>query len=307
MKTVDLTKENGMAAPTGLHYERLAGAERCAARTLWEQIFVEDTARFLDYYFSEKITDAGIHVLKDAGGQIVSMVHANPYAVMMHGMRRKAYYIVGVATAEPYRRRGCMAFLLHRAVRSAKQEGCPFVFLMPADAAIYTPFGFRYEGRLPVWKRSGNAAQAAGIRISSYSASDAEALAAYAAKALAERYDTYCVHDTAYFERLSRELASQNGGISLLWRRDGGKEPKTESQKAGERQAEKRTTDGREPDPALCGYCCYACEGEEFLQEVVVDREAETLFVEKSREERILFLPLEKGCPFGRTYFPEIV
>ncbi|MCM1536833.1 MAG: GNAT family N-acetyltransferase [bacterium] len=306
MKTVDLTKESGMAAPAGLHYERLTGAEGCAARALWERIFVEDTARFLDYYFSEKITDARIHVLKDDDGQIVSMVHTNPYGVMMHGIRRKAYYIVGVATAEPYRHRGCMAFLLHRAVWSAKQEGCPFVFLMPADTAIYEPFGFRYEGRLPVWKR-GRAAHVAGIRISAYSADDAEILAAYAGKTLAERYDTYCVHDKIYFERLSRELASQNGGISLLWRRENGQEPDAEGGKAGDRQAEKWTADGQEPEPVLCGYCCYACEGEEFLQEVVVDREAEALFIEKSREERIMFLPLEKEYSFGRTYFPEIV
>lgn len=315
MKTVDLTGKCCMAAPAGLHYEELAGEEGCAARALWEQVFAEDTASFLDYYFSEKVMNARVHVLKNDEGQIISMVHANPYDVMMYGTRRRAYYIVGVATAEPYRHRGCMAFLLHKAVSSAKNEGCPFVFLMPADAAIYEPFGFRFGGRLSVWERrsclggwmaqnrsfgaasvkaeeradgGGNAAGFAGLRVSSYAGTDAGVLAAYAEKKLAERYDTCCVHDEAYFGRLSRELASQNGGIYLLWRQE-------------------QTGAGKPSKETLCGYVCRACEGEEYLQEVVVDREAEALFHEKSREERIMFLLLEKDCQLGRTYFPEIV
>lgn len=309
MKTVDLTKEISAAEPAGLHYEKLSEAEGRLTRALWEQVFTEDTTSFLDYYYSEKTIGAHIHVLQDDNGQIVSMVHANPYDVLIHGVRRRAYYIVGVATAQPYRHRGCMAFLLRKAVCLAKSEGCPFVFLMPADAAIYEPFGFRYGGRLSVWERStclkirmeqnmpsgsvsvraaewtrkgGDAADFTGLRISAYSAADAGALAAYAGKTLAERYDTYCVHDEAYFGRLGRELASENGGIYLVWRQEHEKD-------------------------TLCGYFCYACEEQEYLQEVVVDREAEALFFEKNTEERIMFLPLEEACPYGRLYFPEIV
>ncbi|MBD5481710.1 MAG: GNAT family N-acetyltransferase [Lachnospiraceae bacterium] len=295
MKTVDLTKTGGGEPPADLHYEALSGNEGLLTRALWERVFSEDTAEFLRYYFREKITDARIHVLKDDNGRVVSMVHANPYDVMMHGARRRAYYIVGVATSEPYRHRGCMAFLLQKAVCQAKSEGCPFVFLMPADAAIYEPFGFRYVGQHSVWARSAHLKERmtrnlpsvsddADLRISAYSSSDAGALAAYAEKTLAERYDTYCVHDEAYFERLSRELASENGGIYLLWR-----------------ECEEACND------TLCGYFCYACEGEEYLQEVIVDREAEALFYEKNREERIMFLSLEEAYAYGRTYFPEMV
>ncbi|MDE6420946.1 MAG: GNAT family N-acetyltransferase [Lachnospiraceae bacterium] len=309
MKTVDLTKAGGGQTPSDLHYEALSGKDGLLTRALWEQVFPEDTAEFLRYYFREKIMDARIHVLKDDNGRVVSMVHANPYDVMIHGVRRRAYYIVGVATLESYRHRGCMAFLLQKAVLQAKSEKCPFVFLMPADAAIYEPFGFRYVGQhscrarsahlkermmrnLPSFSDAGSLrlsaysfSDADRLRISAYSSSDAGVLAAYAEKTLAERYDTYCVHDEAYFERLSRELASENGGIYLLWRREC-------------EEACKNT---------LCGYFCYACEGEEYLQEVIVDREAEMLFYEKSREKRIMFLSLEEACAYGRTYFPEMV
>lgn len=329
MKTIDLTKESAAAAPLGLHYEMLNGREGIKTRTLWEQVFTEDTAEFLHYYFKEKITGAHIHVLKDESGQIVSVVHENPYDVMIHGVRRKAYYIVGVATAKPYRHQGCMAFLLQKAVLFAKGEGCPFVFLMPADAAIYEPFGFRYSGQLTMWERSaqlkermagklpvgvaakaiGSAAEtdaSAGLLLSVYSEADAGALAAYAEKALAERFDTYCVHDEAYFARLNRELASENGAVYLLWR--GEQRPAGEQMPAGERQmVEGYAKAGERQTAMLCGYFCYACEAEEYLQEVVVEKEAESLFCKKGKEERIMFLPLEKDAPCGRTYFPEIV
>lgn len=309
MKTVDLIKTGGGGPPSNLHYEALSGKEGLLTRALWEKVFSEDTAEFLRYYFREKITDARIHVLKDDNGRVVSMVHANPYDVMIHGVRRRAYYIVGVATLAPYRHRGCMAFLLQKAVLQAKREGCPFVFLMPADAAIYEPFGFRYVGQGSIWARSAHlkermmrelpsfsddgslqrsaysSSDAVCLRISAYSSLDAGVLAAYAEKTLAGRYDTYCVHDEAYFERLSRELASENGGIYLLWRQE----------------CEEACND------TLCGYFCYAYEGEEYLQEVIVDREAEALFYEKSREKRIMLLPLEEACAYGRTYFPEMV
>ncbi len=326
-------KKDSMELPLGpqgkLQYEKLTGAAGQRTRTLWEQIFTEDTESFLTYYYGEKIPDAQIHVLSDESGQIVSMVHANPYIVMLHGVRRKSYYIVGVATAQPYRHRGCMAFLLQKAVWQAKSEGCPFVFLMPADAAIYEPFGFRYGARGALWERSAELKtlmeqcdeqcdakaagafksacvqaykdvlgfacvpaykDASGYRLTVYSDEDAGALAAYAAKMLARRYDTYCVHDEAYFERLSRELASENGALYLFWKKEN----------SGICASEERVW-------RLCGYFCYACEENEFMQEVMVERRAEYLFIKKNEEDRIMFLPLEESRAYGRAYFPEMV
>ena len=295
-KKTDLTKPGGTALPAGLHYEKLSGAAGQRTRALWEQIFTEDTKAFLAYYYREKIKDAQIHVLKDESGQIVSMVHANPYTVMLHGTRRKSYYIVGVATASPYRHRGCMAFLLQKAVLQVKSEGCPFVFLMPADPAIYEPFGFKYGVRASVWERSAELRMlmetpvrtclATGgmtpeFALTAYTNADAGRLASYAADTFSRRYDTYCVHDEAYFDRLSRELASENGALYLLWKRG----------------AVKR----------LCGYFCYACEQEEYLQEVIVEPEAGHLFIEKKNEDRMMFLMLEEGISCGRAYFPEEV
>ncbi len=326
-------------APAGLRYEHLSGNEGRRTRILWEKVFSEDTEAFLDYYYENKIPEAQIHALCDGDGNIVSMVHLNPYEIACRvsgskemeahpqkaanrRMRRKTYYIVGVATAPEYRGRGCMAYLLAQAVLQARREGCPFLFLMPADPAIYEPFGFRYGYCHVLWERTqtlkrlmdaADGAEAAGcagtagnvggaetagsadmagnvggagtdrLAVAVYDKEkDADCLAAYAGKVLAGRYDTYCIHSAAYFERLGRELQSERGALYLIWERGEG---------------------GRE----LCGYFGYACEGEEYLQEVVVSGRAEMLFCQKGQEERMMFLPLKDGVTYGRAYFPEIV
>lgn len=318
-------KPGSAALPLGLHYEKLSGAAGQCTRALWEQIFTEDTEAFLTYYYREKIMDAQIHVLKDEGGQIVSMVHANPYSVMLHGVHREAYYMVGVATAKPYRHRGCMAFLLRKAVLQAKSGGCPFVFLMPADPAIYEPFGFRYGARGTVWERSAElktlmepsartrlAADGAAAQFmpTVYTKADAGMLASYAAATLEKRYDTYCVHDEAYFDRLSRELASENGALYLLWKRKAERAYAAGSAGVADSVCAADCAYAADKSGAayqLCGYFCLACEQEEFLQEVIVEPEARHLFIEKKNEDRTMFLMLEEGISCGRAYFPEEV
>lgn len=293
--------------PAGLHYEHVTGDEEQRTRALWEAVFVQDSKAFLDYYYRYKIPRAQIHVLRDEDGGIVSMVHLNPYEVINHGVQKKAYYTVGVATMPKYRRGGCMTYLLRQALAQAEREECAFVFLMPADPAIYEPFGFRYGYRHRLWERSGElirlmdqaknmnrdtgaggqprmgAADTGRFIVTAYdSVKDQGGLAAFAAKKLAERYDTYCVHDGDYFDRLNRELCSENGALYLIWKKNA----------QGVR---------------LCGYFGYSCEDEEYLQEVVAEEGAERLFQETGSEERMMFLPFEAGAAYGRTYFPEIV
>ncbi len=340
-------------APEGLCYEKLDGDMQQRTRALWEEVFAEDTGRFLDYYYREKAPRSQIHALFEGNGRAVAMVQLNPYAVRYHGEKRQSYYIVGVATAREYRRRGCMAFLLRRALAQARAEGCPFVFLMPADPAIYEPFGFRYGCRLVSFERteelkrlmdgrlpgaSGNGEQpvlpgASGngeqlvlpgtsgngerpvlsgasengerLVLSVYSGDrDGAALEAYAARTLSERYHTYCIHDRAYFDRLGKELRSENGNLYLIREREDAAEGtvgETEAAVSAD-SAKNAAEDGR-----LCGYFGYACEGGEFLQEAVFDECAGALFRAGKEEERIMLLALADGVSCGHAYFPEIV
>ena len=82
---------------------RLDGEEKVACRGLWEQIFTEDSAAFLDYYDRWKLAENecwGIF----CGGRLASMLQLNPYRMRVRGRTVESRYIVAVATAPAVRR-----------------------------------------------------------------------------------------------------------------------------------------------------------------------------------------------------------
>lgn len=119
--------------------------ENGRTRALYEEVFVEDEKAFVDAYYQIKAADNQILVLEDEG-EIVSMLHRNPYTFWFRGKQVPADYIVAVATRREYRHGGLMRSLLTKALLDMEEEKKPFTFLMPADEAIYTPFGFRLMG-----------------------------------------------------------------------------------------------------------------------------------------------------------------
>ena len=75
----------------------LSDLEKIQSRTLYEKVFCEDTKRFVDYYYQYKIRDNEILALKE-DEQIVSMLHLNPYTMIVNGYEVESRYIVAVAT-----------------------------------------------------------------------------------------------------------------------------------------------------------------------------------------------------------------
>ncbi len=201
----------------GVRY--LAQEEKGRSRKLWEQCFAEDSARFLDYYYQEKCRDNQILVLEaleeGKAGEVVSMVQRNPYQVSWGGRQYRLDYLVGVATAKEWRRRGYMKALLGRVLADEFREGMPFSFLMPADPAIYEPFGFSYIYDQPEYCLTGR-----GLRLRREKVNGEEE----AAKAgewlegwLKKRYGLFAVRDRAYMIRLFREIESEYGDWELIW------------------------------------------------------------------------------------------
>ena len=80
---------------------KLRQEEHIRTRKLWEEIFTEDTPRFLDYYYSIKTKDNEIYVIEE-NGEIVSMLHLNPYQMRIGDKFYQTHYIVAVATDERY-------------------------------------------------------------------------------------------------------------------------------------------------------------------------------------------------------------
>ncbi len=69
----------------------LPDEEKNRTRALWERIFVEDSERFLDYYYHIKTADNEILVL-ERDGEILSMLQLNPYRLQAGAAQVEAAY-----------------------------------------------------------------------------------------------------------------------------------------------------------------------------------------------------------------------
>lgn len=110
---------------------------------LWDSCFEKRQEPFFRFYFEEycfkKNRVFGGFTIE---GELVTMMHLNPYRVRVNGGVMQVPYIVGVATAEKFRGHHYMGAMLEECCALLRQEGVPFVFLMPAAASIYSPYGF---------------------------------------------------------------------------------------------------------------------------------------------------------------------
>lgn len=165
------------------------------SRELYREVFSEDTERFVDYYYEYVIRDNQILGLEQ-DEKLVSMLHLNPYTMIVNGYEMKSNYIVAVATAKEYRHQGYMRILLEKALRDMASEGMPFTFLMPASESIYAPFDFVWicpHTDLP--KRVG--------------LMDADGQNRY----LAARYQMFCKRDERYMENRTAEKKAEEGEV----------------------------------------------------------------------------------------------
>lgn len=230
-------------------------------RKLWQEIFTEDTEEFLDYYYREKTKDNQILAIKE-NGEIVSMLHMNPYELSVFGEKVFSYYIVAVATKQEYRHQGKMAKLLIHAMKQAAEEKKPFIFLMPAKESIYLPFQFvtvyeRKDYIFPTQKRQQNYLWEIQVEKLSERSENKESLVKevveYSGTVLRGRYELYAIHSKAYYLRLLKEQASQQGYMLLFRNKETGR---------------------------LCGYSFLTKEGNVEFRELVCDQEKEAEIVE---------------------------
>ena len=225
-------------------------------RSLWEEVFREDTKSFVDYYYTHKAWRNICLVMKDED-DIVSMVHLTPYDMCIvrdHDNRDKnfweelsAFYIVGVATKELHRHKGYMTLLLENAFSYMRENGVSLAFLMPANPAIYEPFGFQYiYARTDYQFCPELITETENLELRRATHKDCQMLASYAMEQLSETYRFFLKRDPSYYDILLKELASENGGLYLIY------------------------VKGK-----FAGYFTHACETEEFVQEVVIKEEYE--------------------------------
>ncbi|MDO4343389.1 MAG: GNAT family N-acetyltransferase [Eubacteriales bacterium] len=201
----------GRELPLGEHWR---------ARALWENVFSEDSARFLDYY-EACVADHNRIFADEVNGEIVSMLHLNPYRIWMGKEQADVSYIVAVATREEYRHQGRMGRLLRMALGECYRAKEPFAYLMPASEKIYRPFGFRtaaYQDVLTL----GSVMEDKNSRLHCVRADHEQLLwiSEFAEKMFSGACPVRAVRNLPYFERIWKEQEAVNGGILLFMLED---------------------------------------------------------------------------------------
>ncbi len=262
---------------------RLAGPACQKTRPLWEEVFSEDSKQFVDYYYQHKAPDnIGYAVEEEPLG---SMLFLTPYKACIYGKTRQLSYIVGVATRASLRHQGRMTALLMQAMQDMYRSRQPFTFLMPANPAIYEPFGFSYVYERRQWSfrdrafalrtleplmGTGNCLELAAGRLISLRGQEEGAgqeawftrLADFANGWLETNCRIYLTRDAAYYKRQLAELEAQNGDIFLL-----------------------------EKEGNLRGFFLYAREGEEIaLQELLEKGENGFPFIVEKEERKPIIM-----------------
>ena len=195
---------------------KLQVEEHILTRRLWEEVFVEDTPEFLDYYYSIKIMNNEIYVIED-DGEIVSMLHLNPYEMRIGDKLFQTHYIVAVATKESHRKRGLMRQLLNYVLQVMTDRGEPFTFLMPADEAIYKPFGFEFVYEQKRENVPGKKCEDSTLEVVEASTEHCQMIADFANEILSV-YNVVTWRDEEYYKMILAEQVSENGGILLMIR-----------------------------------------------------------------------------------------
>ena len=188
----------------------LSNEEKRACEGLWSEAFFEDSDSFREYYFTEKVKTNQI-LVAEKDGQILSMIHRNPYQLNIKNQKVICDYLVGVATKIENRGQGYMRSLLKQAFLDMYQEDMPFCFLMPADRRIYEPFDFVYVFDQPVWELKSKDWLEQDVTEES-----AKEIADWMNEWLNARYDVFTWRDEDYVKVLLKELKSENGSLEAL-------------------------------------------------------------------------------------------
>lgn len=186
---------------------------RCTI-SLWQDIFAEDSPKFLEYYYKQKTKDNCIYIVEE-NNEVCAMLHINPYDLVVGGKIKRVHYIVAVATKEEYRHKKYMSSLLKQAEDDMKKAKEPFAFLMPAAEAIYSPHGYRFIYDQEQGKICGKK-PCSGYTFSIARQEDNEEMAQFSNHILKGKKEVFALRSPKYYEVLRKEQESENGGIVIV-------------------------------------------------------------------------------------------
>src|SRR5690554_3359199 len=119
---------------------RLQKQDLLQSKEIWQESF-DDKPAFVDWYFRRRFRpEEGMGIF--SGSMLLSNLHLAPYRVRLCGRTFPSAYLVGLATRKQYRRQGLAKELLTFALRSLRESGVFFTFLMPFQIPFYTHLGW---------------------------------------------------------------------------------------------------------------------------------------------------------------------
>jgi predicted acetyltransferase len=120
------------------------------AREIWEEAFTDKPA-FVDWYFHRRFQpEEGIGIF--SGSRLLCNLHLMPYQLRLRGRVFPSAYLIGLATREEYRRQGLAKELLTFTLRSLRERGVFFTFLMPFAIPFYTHLGWGICGQHRIYR-----------------------------------------------------------------------------------------------------------------------------------------------------------
>ncbi len=240
---------------------------------LWQKCF-GDSQSYTDFYFKWKVEENQILSIYRQD-KLSSMLHLNPYILMVQGKETPANYIVGVATRQQDRRQGLMKMLLEASIYQMYQEHMPFTYLMPAAEAIYLPFGFRIVYEQEPWNRlfleegqvaaqeidpekkgnenlnNGNQDNLTVIPLNADNKERIEQLVSFSNEKLSQEYDIYVKRTSYYYNRFIHEMECTGGKVLLCYCKE-----------------------------KLVGYAAYMAEGGIYIAECIYSEEDKAIVVD---------------------------
>ncbi len=123
---------------------RLLGAQELdQVKGLWDYCFEKQDTPFFSWYFDKYCSMENVlGALVD--DSLAAMLHLNPYNIELHGQKISTSYIVGVATAPEFRRKGIFHKLLAASFAEMRARGQSLAILMPSAAGVYLQYGFAF-------------------------------------------------------------------------------------------------------------------------------------------------------------------
>lgn len=209
----------------------LTGSASSMLWRLWSDVFTDESKGYNEFYFNQKAPKSlcyclSAHETEKSGSEPAAMLIRTPYSIAMRtgrdSSKMNADYIVGVATAASERHKGYMDTLLKTSLNDMYDEKIPFAFLIPADPAIYAPYGFSYFYFQKRWDIYRSFLDSDISYYEEMLETPTEEWMDIEKKLVKHSYDMYIRRSRKYYANLFNECRADNGGIVMIRKKDDG-------------------------------------------------------------------------------------